>query len=195
LRLSSAEAQIEGSGPRVGVLASQGGFHAHLEALRAAGAEAIEVRRADQFGDLDGLVLPGGESTTLAMAIESDGLADAIREHHRSGRPVLATCAGMILAGSDRLGLGEYTTKRNAFGRQLASFETDLEIAGLEGGPFRAVFIRAPWIESVGEGVEVLASYEGHPVAVRQANLTAFSFHPELTDDTRLHAAFVLSCT
>lgn len=158
------------------------------------GAEAIEMRRPEQIADLDGLVLPGGESTTISMGISADGLAEAIRAHHATGRPVLATCAGMILASSDHLGLGDYSTRRNAFGRQLASFETDLEVAGLEGGAFRAVFIRAPWVERVGPEVEVLAEHEGHPVAVRQENLTALSFHPELTADRRLHEAFVLSC-
>lgn len=182
------------AGPRIGVLAVQGGFHAHLRALEAAGAAAIEVRRPDELGELDGLVLPGGESTTMSMGIASDGLGAAIQSLHASGRPLLATCAGMILAGREHLGLGDYTTRRNAFGRQLASFETDLDLAGVEGGPFRAVFIRAPWIEAVGPEVEVLAEHGGHPVAVRQANLTAFSFHPELTDDFRLHEAFVLSC-
>lgn len=179
---------------RIGVLAVQGGFKAHLDSLGAVGVEAVEVRVPAEFEGLDGLILPGGESTTMTMGIDTDRLAEAIRAHHSAGRPVLATCAGMILAGRDNLGLGDYSTRRNAFGRQLASFETDLEIAGLEGGPFRAVFIRAPWIEDAGSEVEVLARYESHPVAVRQANLIAFAFHPELTADHRVHETFVLSC-
>ena len=184
----------EATAPRVGVLAVQGGFHAHLAALRGAGAEAVELRRPNEFIDLDGLVLPGGESTTMTMGIDADRLGEAIRAHHAAGRPVLATCAGMILAGRDHLGLADYTTRRNAFGRQLASFEADLVVAGLAGDPFRAVFIRAPWVEEAGAEVEVLAEYGGHPVAVRQGALTAFAFHPELTTDHRLHEAFVLSC-
>ena len=180
--------------PRIGVLAVQGGFKAHLDALRAAGAEAVEVRVPTEFEGLSGLVLPGGESTTMTMGIDADRLAAAIRDHHSSGHPVLATCAGMILAGRDRLGLGDYTTRRNAFGRQLASFETDLEIDGIDGGPFRAVFIRAPWIEDAGSEVEILARFQGHPIAIRQRNLTAFAFHPELTSDHRVHESFVLSC-
>lgn len=180
--------------PRIGVLAVQGGFNAHLAALRGSGAEATEVRGPGDFEDLDGLVLPGGESTTMAMGIDADRLRDAICAHHAAGRPLLATCAGMILAGRGYLGLGDYSTRRNAFGRQLASFETDLTVAGLDGNPFRAVFIRAPWVEETGPAVEVLAEYGDHPVAIRQDNLTALAFHPELTADHRLHEAFVLSC-
>lgn len=158
------------------------------------GIEAVEVRRSTELEDLDGLILPGGESTTMTMGIRADRLGESIRNHHMAGRPTLATCAGMILAGCDGLALADYSTRRNAFGRQLASFETELEIAGVEGPPFPAVFIRAPWIEEAGPDVEVLAEHQGRPVAVRQGGLTALAFHPELTPDHRLHEAFVLSC-
>lgn len=124
------------------------------------------------------------------MGIEAAGLEPAIRAHHEAGRPILGTCAGMIISDRDHLGLIDITTKRNAFGRQLASFEDDIDLEGIEGGPVRGVFIRAPWVEETGEGVEVLAEVNGHPVAVRQDNVTAISFHPELTGDDRVHAWF-----
>jgi pyridoxal 5'-phosphate synthase pdxT subunit len=173
---------------RIGVLASQGDFAAHRLMLGALGAEAVEVRTPDAFAGLDALVVPGGESTTIMKAIERDGLEPAIRAHAESGRPVLGTCAGMILCGRDHLGLIDATVRRNAYGRQLASFEADLVVSGIGPEPLRAVFIRAPWVESYGPAVEVLAELDGHPVAVRQANVLACSFHPELTDDPRLHA-------
>ncbi len=143
---------------------------------------------------LDGLILPGGESTTIVMGIESAGLEPAIRAHHEAGRPILGTCAGMIVAGREHLGLIDITTKRNAFGRQLASFEDDIEVKGIADEPIRAVFIRAPWVESTGDGVEVLAEVRGHPVAVSDGNVTALSFHPELTPDNRIHGWFVGAC-
>lgn len=180
--------------PRVGVLAIQGGFQRHVEHLVEAGAEPVEVRRPADLADLDGLILPGGESTTITMGIESASLADPIREHCRSGRPVLGTCAGMIVSGRDHLDLIDITTKRNAFGRQLASFEDDIAVRDVVEGTIRAVFIRAPWVESTGEGVEVLAEISGHPVAVRQGNVTALSFHPELTPDNRIHEWFTSEC-
>jgi 5'-phosphate synthase pdxT subunit len=133
-------------------------------------------------------VVPGGESTTIAKAIERDGLADPIRAHHAAGRPILGTCAGMILCGREHLGLIDASVKRNAFGRQLASFEADLEIAGIGPDPLRAVFIRAPWVEEHGSGVEVLAEVDSHPVVIREGAVLACAFHPELTDDPRLHA-------
>ena len=172
----------------VGVLASQGGFEAHARMLTELGAEAREVRTPAEISDLDALVIPGGESTTIAKAIERDELAEPIREHHAAGRPILGTCAGMILCGRDHLGLIDATCRRNAFGRQLASFEADLTIRGLGPEPLRAVFIRAPWVEEYGTGVEVLAAIEGHPVAIRECAVLACAFHPELTDDPRLHA-------
>ncbi len=180
--------------PRIGVLAVQGGFQRHLEHLGEAGAEPIEVRLPSDLEGLDGLILPGGESTTITMGIESAGLAPAIQSHHESGRPILGTCAGMIVAGREHLGLIDITTKRNAFGRQLASFEDDIEVEGIVDGPIRAVFIRAPWVETTGQGVEVLAEVRDHPVAVRQGSVTALSFHPELTPDNRIHSWFVNTC-
>jgi 5'-phosphate synthase pdxT subunit len=180
--------------PRIGVLAVQGGFQRHLEHLSETGAEPVEVRLPRDLEDLDGLILPGGESTTIVMGIESAGLAPAIRSHHEAGRPILGTCAGMIVAGHEHLGLIDITTRRNAFGRQLASFEDEIEVEGLIEGTIRAVFIRAPWVESVGEGVSVLSEVGGHPVAVSEGTVTAFSFHPELTPDNRIHQWFVGVC-
>jgi pyridoxal 5'-phosphate synthase pdxT subunit len=180
---------------RIGVLASQGDFAAHAAMLRALGADASEVRVPDDVAGLDGLVIPGGESTTIAKAIERDGLEPAIRAHHESGRPILGTCAGMILCDRDHLGFLDATARRNAFGRQLASFEADLEIEGLGPEALRAVFIRAPWIQNHGSEVEVLASVEGHPVAVRQGPVLAVAFHPELTDDSRIHALLMAMAT
>jgi 5'-phosphate synthase pdxT subunit len=163
--------------------------------LRGLGAEAREVRLPVELEGLDALVIPGGESTTIAMGIEAAGLEPAIRAHHEAGRPVFGTCAGMIVCDDAHLGLLDVTATRNAFGRQLQSFETDLELAGIGDEPLRAVFIRAPWIERHGLGVEVLASYEGHPVAVREGGVLACAFHPELTDDSRLHALFMAMTT
>jgi 5'-phosphate synthase pdxT subunit len=180
---------------RIGVLAIQGGFAAHVEILRGLGADASEVRVPADLEGLDGLVIPGGESTTIAKGIEAAELEGSIRAHHAAGRPVFGTCAGMIVCDAEHLGLLDATARRNAFGRQLASFEADLEVEGIGAEPLRAVFIRAPWIERHGPGVEVLASYEGHPVAVREGNVLACAFHPELTDDSRLHALFMAMTT
>lgn len=173
------------------MLALQGAFREHARTLRALGADVVEVRLPRDFEGLDGLVIPGGESTTIAKAIERDGLEEAIRAHAEAGRPVLGTCAGMIMLDREHLGLMDTLARRNAFGRQLHSFEAELEIEGLGPDPVRAVFIRAPWIEEHGREVEVLASYEGHRVVVRQGRLLACAFHPELTDDSRLHALFM----
>lgn len=175
-------------GLRAGVLASQGDFAAHAEMLRELGTEVVEVRTPEALADLDALVIPGGESTTITKAIERDGLEPAIRAHVDAGRPLLGTCAGMIVCDREHLGLLDIKAKRNAFGRQIASFEADLEIEGIGPEPMRAVFIRAPWVEELGEGVDVLAEVDGHPVAVRQGPVLACSFHPELADDPRLHA-------
>lgn len=180
---------------RVGVLASQGDFAAHARMLAALGAEPVEVRTPDQLTDLDALVIPGGESTTITKAIERDSLAEPIRAHARAGRPILGTCAGMIVCDSSHLGLIDAECRRNAFGRQLASFEADLELDGIGPEPLRAVFIRAPWIERHGDGVEVLAEVDGHPVAIRDGRVLACSFHPELTDDPRLHALLMAMAT
>ena len=169
----------------VGVLALQGDFEAHATLLRSLGAEAREVRNPADLDGLDALVIPGGESTTMTLGIEREGLADPLRAFARSGKPVLGTCAGLIMLDREHLELLDVTARRNAFGRQVASFETDLELEGI--GRLRAVFIRAPWIESPGQGVQVLAEIDGHAVAVRQGNLLAVAFHPELSGETRLH--------
>ncbi len=180
---------------RVGVLALQGDFEAHARTLRQLGAEATEVRTPLDMAGLDGLVIPGGESTTIVKGIESAGLEPALRDHHAAGRPILGTCAGLIVCASEHLGFLDASARRNAFGRQLQSFEADLMVAGIGDEPLRAVFIRAPWIERHGEGVEVLASYDGHPVAVREGTVLASAFHPELTDDPRFHAIFMAMTT
>jgi 5'-phosphate synthase pdxT subunit len=180
---------------RVGVLALQGDFAAHRLTLESLGAEATEVRTPDQLEGLDGLVIPGGESTTITMGMEREGLDEAIRSYHGAGGPILGSCAGMIVCDRDHLGLADYVCRRNAFGRQLQSFEQDLRIEGLGEEPLRAVFIRAPWIEEHGPGVEILAEIDGHPVAVRDGGILAVAFHAELTDDSRLHAAFMAMCT
>jgi pyridoxal 5'-phosphate synthase pdxT subunit len=185
----------EPPGLRIGVLAIQGGFEAHLRMLRELGAEASEVRTPADLTDLDGLVIPGGESTTIVKGIESAGLEKAIRAHHDEGRPVFGTCAGMIVCDDSHLGLLDVTARRNAFGRQLQSFEAEVAVEGIGDEPLRAIFIRAPWVERHGAGVEVLASYEGHPVAVREGSVLACAFHPELTDDLRLHALFMAITT
>jgi pyridoxal 5'-phosphate synthase pdxT subunit len=180
---------------RLGVLAIQGGFEAHCEVLRDLGAEASEVRLPADLVGLDGLVVPGGESTTITMGIESAGLEEPIRALHGAGATIFGTCAGMIVCDRDHLGLIDASAARNAFGRQLQSFEADLEIDGIGDEPLRAVFIRAPWVESHGDGVEVLASYDGNPVAIREGGVLACAFHPELTDDPRLHALFMAMTT
>lgn len=180
---------------RIGVLAIQGGFEAHLLMLRGLGADVREVRTAEDFEGLEGLVIPGGESTTISMGIEAGGLEPAIRAHHEAGRPVLGTCAGMIVCDDAHLGLVDATARRNAFGRQLQSFEADLEMRGIGDEPLRAVFIRAPWIERHGPGVEVLAEWEGRPVAIREGGVLASAFHPELSEDSRLHALFMAMTT
>jgi 5'-phosphate synthase pdxT subunit len=180
---------------RIGILSSQGDFAAHARVLRSLGATPVEVRAAAQLADLDGLVIPGGESTTISKAIERDGLDEGIHAHGEAGRPILGTCAGMIMLDRDHLGLMDTVARRNAFGRQLQSFEAELEVEGLGPDPVRAVFIRAPWIDRHGPEVEVLASYDGHPVVVRQGALLASAFHPELTEDSRLHALFMAMVT
>ena len=183
---------------RVGVLASQGDFAAHVRMLAELGADAREVRTPADIDGLDALVSPGGESTTISKAIERDGLEPAIRAHHEADRPILGTCAGMIVCDREHLGLIDAEARRNAFGRQLQSFEADLELdpaAGVGPEPVRAAFIRAPWIESHGDGVEVLASWEGHPVVIREGTVLACSFHPEITGDSRIHALLMAMAT
>lgn len=180
---------------RVGVLAVQGDFAAHSRVLLELGASPSEVRAPAQLVDLDGLIIPGGESTTITMGMESAGLDEGVRAHHGAGRPILGTCAGMIVCDDRHLGLLDATARRNAFGRQLQSFEADLEVEGLGPEPLRAVFIRAPWIERYGPEVEVLASWRDHPVVVRDGSVLACAFHPELTDDARIHALFMAMVT
>ena len=180
---------------RVGVLAIQGDFEAHRRMLEGLGADVTEIRTPAEIEALDGLVIPGGESTTITMGMEREGLDEAIRSHHAAGMPILGSCAGMIVCDRGHLGVADYLCRRNAFGRQLQSFEEDLVIVGLGEEPLRAVFIRAPWVEEAGPEVEVLSEVRGHPVAVRDRNVLAVAFHAELTDDSRLHAAFMAMCT
>lgn len=176
--------------PHVGVLALQGDFEAHERVLAGLGATAREVRTPADLEGLDALVIPGGESTTMTLGIEREGLAEPLRDLVREGTPVLGTCAGLIMLDRDHLDLLDVRARRNAFGRQVASFEAALPMPGLDdgGAPFSAVFIRAPWVEDHGREVEVLAEVDGHPVAVRQGNILAVAFHPEVAGDPRLHS-------
>jgi pyridoxal 5'-phosphate synthase pdxT subunit len=186
----------EGRSPlKVGVLAVQGDFAAHSRMLRELGASPREVRDPDHLQGLEGLVIPGGESTTISMGMEAAGLDEAIRASHAAGLPILGTCAGMIVCDDAHLGLIDATARRNAFGRQRQSFEADLEVEGIGPDPLRAVFIRAPWIERLGDGIEVLAEWDGHPVVAREGNVLVCAFHPELTDDGRIHAMFMAMVT
>ena len=184
--------------PQVGVLAVQGAFVEHEQALRDVGADAAQVRNPAQLAGLDGLVIPGGESTTFGLVAERSGLLPALRDAVASGLPVFGTCAGMIMlarattAGPQPLiGGMDIVVRRNAFGRQVASFEAEVDVNGVGEPAVPAVFIRAPWIEDAGERVEVLATFRGRAVAARQGNLLVTAFHPELTDDRRIHACFV----
>ncbi len=172
---------------RIGVLAVQGNFREHAAVLRRLGAEPIEVRLPEQLEGLDGLIIPGGESTAIGRLMRLYGLDEAVREF---GGPIFGTCAGMIVLDRDHLGLGDYGTRRNAFGRQVRSFEADQDIGDGEE-PLRAVFIRAPWLEEAGPDVEVLAALDGHPVLAREGRLLVAAFHPELTDDIRVHERFL----
>ena len=173
-----------GAMPFIGVLALQGGFEAHAKALARLGVPAREVRTVDDLAGLDALIIPGGESTTMGLGVEREGLEEPLIDFARSGKPVLGTCAGLIMLDREHLGVLDIGVRRNAFGRQLASFEAELSF---DGTPIDAVFIRAPWVEEVGDGVEVLAEVDGHPVAVRQGNILAVAFHPELGSDLSLH--------
>ncbi|MBH5337937.1 pyridoxal 5'-phosphate synthase glutaminase subunit PdxT [Streptomyces pactum] len=186
--------------PTIGVLALQGDVREHLVALAAADALARPVRRPEELAEVDGLVIPGGESTTMSKLATVFGVLGPLRERVRAGLPVYGTCAGMIMVAEkildgrddqETVGGVDMTVRRNAFGRQNESFEAAIDVAGIDGGPVEGVFIRAPWVESVGAGVEVLADYGGHAVAVRQGNVLATSFHPELTGDHRVHGLFV----
>jgi pyridoxal 5'-phosphate synthase pdxT subunit len=173
-----------GALPLIGVLALQGGFEAHAQVLDRLQVAVREVRTPADLDGLDALIIPGGESTTIGLGVEREGLAEPLVDFVRSGKPVLGTCAGMIMLDRDHLGVLDIGVRRNAFGRQLASFETELSV---DGATIDAVFIRAPWVEDLGEDVEVLAEVDGHPVAVRQGNILAVAFHPELSDATVLH--------
>jgi 5'-phosphate synthase pdxT subunit len=177
--------------PLIGVLALQGGFEAHERMLRALGARTREVRVPGDVEGLEGLVLPGGESTTMTLGIAREGLAEPLRELAAGGAPILGSCAGLIMLDREHLELMDIRAERNAFGRQIRSFETDVEVRGLQGGPITGIFIRAPWIAEQGPGVEILAEVEGHRVAARQGSLLAVSFHTELGDDDRLHRWFL----
>jgi 5'-phosphate synthase pdxT subunit len=172
---------------RIGVLALQGNFREHAATLRSLGADVVEVRLPEELEGLDGLVIPGGESTAIMRLARLYGLEDAIRAFRGA---VLGTCAGMILLDRDHLGLVDLAVDRNAYGRQVASFEADLALAG-EEEPLRGVFIRAPRVREAGPGVEVLAAHEGEPVLLRDGRFLVASFHPELTDDTRVHRRFL----
>jgi 5'-phosphate synthase pdxT subunit len=172
---------------KIGVLALQGNFREHIAVLRRLGADAVEVRKPEQLEALDGLVIPGGESTAIARLSRIYGFEEAIR---RFAGPILGTCAGMILLDRDHLGLVDLAVERNAYGRQVASFEADLELAG-DGQPLRGVFIRAPRVRDHAPEVEVLATLDGEPVLLRQGRLLVATFHPELTDDTRVHERFL----
>ncbi|MFM9448569.1 pyridoxal 5'-phosphate synthase glutaminase subunit PdxT [Streptomyces acidiscabies] len=186
--------------PVIGVLALQGDVREHLVALAAADAVARPVRRPEELAEVDGLVLPGGESTTISKLAVLFGVLEPLRARVRAGMPVYGTCAGLILladkildprSGQETVGGIDMIVRRNAFGRQNESFEAGIAVQGVAGAPVDGVFIRAPWVESVGARVEVLAEYDGHIVAVRQGNALATSFHPELTGDHRVHALFV----
>ena len=170
--------------PRVGILALQGDFEAHARILEDLGAEPVEVRTPAQLEGLDALIIPGGESTTMTLGIEREGLAEPLRELEI---PIFGTCAGLIMLDREHLGLMDIRAERNASGRQVRSFEADLDFPGVEGGPVRAVFIRAPWIAEAGDDVSILAEVDGHAVAAEQGDLLVVSFHPELTGDGRLH--------
>ena len=190
------------SGPRVGVLALQGDTREHLAALRDAGADSVSVRRREELEAVDALVIPGGESTTMSHLLRELDLLEPLRERLADGLPAYGACAGMILLASEILDAGasgrealplggiDITVRRNAFGRQVDSFEGDVEFSGFDQ-PVHAVFIRAPWVERVGEEVQVLARAAGHPVAVRQGPVLATAFHPEMTGDRRIHRLFV----
>ncbi len=185
---------------KVGVLALQGDVREHVSSLIACGVEPISVRRSSEIDAIDALVLPGGESTTIAQLAEVFGIYDQLKNRIAEGMPVYGSCAGMILlaneildakAGQKTFGGLDITVRRNAFGRQVDSFESDIAFNDGSADLIRAVFIRAPWVEKVGAGVEVLASVENHPVAVRSTTVLATSFHPELTGDHRIHRYFI----
>lgn len=182
----------------IGVLALQGDVREHIAAIEAAGGTAIPVKTREELAQVDGLIIPGGESTTVGKLLDRFGLMDIVRDFPEAGKPVFGTCTGMILLAKrieaseqPRIGVMDITVRRNAFGRQVDSFEEDLPVAGIDGPPVRAVFIRAPYVTDVRPGVEVLAEVNGHPVMVREGGMLAAAFHPELTDDARVHKLFL----
>lgn len=182
---------------RIGVLALQGAVAEHIRSIELAGGEGVAIKRTEQLADIDGLIIPGGESTTIGKLMRKYDFIEAVRTFSESGKPVFGTCAGLIVladrlegAEEPHLRLMNMTVARNAFGRQRESFETDLDVKGIDT-PLRAVFIRAPLIKEVGENVDVLSTYKGEIVTARQGNLLASSYHPELTDDYRLHSYFI----
>lgn len=182
----------------IGVLALQGDVREHLEAVRHAGGTAVPVRTREELAQVDGLIIPGGESTTVGKLLDRFGLMEAVRAFPTEHKPIFGTCTGMILLAREiegsvqpRIGVLDVAVRRNAFGRQVDSFEEDLAVQGIDGPPVRAVFIRAPYLTEVAPDVEVLATIDGHPVMVRQGELLAVSFHPELTDDVRIHRMFI----
>jgi len=177
--------------PLIGVLALQGGFEAHERMLHRLGARTRQVRVPEDLRGLDGLVLPGGESTTMTLGVEREGLAEPLRELAAAGTPILGSCAGLIMLDREHLGLMDIRADRNAFGRQIRSFEADVQMQGLAGGPIRGIFIRAPSIAEHGAGVEIVGGIDGHPVAARQGRMLAVSFHTELGDDDRVHRLFL----
>jgi len=202
IRLTGLARPASLAGPPVGVLALQGDVAEHMRALRASGATPTAVRRPDELDRVDGLIIPGGESTTIWKLIDIFGLAEPLRKRIADGMPVFGSCAGLIMlaarlpdpaSGQQTLGGIDMTVRRNAFGRQVDSFERDLDVKGIDGPPYRAVFIRAPWVDEVGPAVEILATDPGTSriVAVRQGRALATSFHPELTQDWRIHKMFV----
>jgi 5'-phosphate synthase pdxT subunit len=185
-------------GLRVGVLGLQGAFREHVRALASIGASATLVRTPAETAAVDALIIPGGESTTIGRLLSRRDLANAIKEHVRRGKPLMGTCAGLIVMASEVEGEAQawlrtldVSVRRNAFGRQVDSFEADVAVAGMSGGPFRGVFIRSPWVTRVGAGVQVLSEFEDRVVAVRQDNQLGLAFHPELTEDPRFHELFL----
>jgi 5'-phosphate synthase pdxT subunit len=177
--------------PLIGVLALQGGFEAHARMLEGLGAQTAEVRVPRDLEGLDGLVIPGGESTTMTLGVEREGLGEPLRAFAATGRPILGSCAGLIMLDRDHLGVMDMRAQRNAFGRQIHSFEADVQLDGVEGGPMRGIFIRAPWIAEHGPRVEILGEVEGRAIAARQGAILAVAFHAELGDDDRLHRCFL----
>ena len=182
---------------RIGVLALQGAVSEHIDMLKKAGAEGVPIKKTEQLQNIEGIIIPGGESTTIGKLMRTYGFIEALRNFSRDGKPIFGTCAGLILIAKEisgqeeaHLQLMDITVSRNAFGRQRESFETDLTVKGIDG-PVRAVFIRAPIIERAGNEVEILATFNGQIVAARQGHLLAASFHPELTDDCRMHEYFL----